>query len=95
MEREDDRATGDEGVDARNIGGVVSQDVAEDEHDQRADGDARSKLVLGGEMCSRRCILKDSEDNQKGGLANANEIVDNTAGADDELVVGCGQGLRI
>jgi hypothetical protein len=40
-------------------------------------------------MCSRRCALEDSKDSQEGNLANANEIVDDTARAEDELEVGC------
>jgi hypothetical protein len=42
-------------------------------------------------MCSRRYVIKGSEDGQEDGLVNANEVVDNVAGYKQELKVRCGQ----
>jgi hypothetical protein len=52
MKREDDRAAGEEGGDERENNAKDAADEAEDKLDQRANADAKRKLVWGGGMCS-------------------------------------------
>jgi hypothetical protein len=48
------------------------------------------KLGCGGEKCIRGYVLENSEDEFKGNLVNAVEIVHVTAGTEDELKVSDG-----